>query len=82
MHTLVSVCVPRAVSSAPSLLSGFLHIFLPESPKFLMSQGNYKKALDSLQRIYKLNKRKSRESYPVLTIFLYVFLFFFFKIIY
>lgn len=68
-----------AVSSAPSLLSGFLHIFLPESPKFLMSQGNYKKALDSLQRIYKLNKRKSRESYPVLTIFLYVFLFFFSK---
>nr|NP_650012.2 uncharacterized protein Dmel_CG14691, isoform A [Drosophila melanogaster]AAF54545.2 uncharacterized protein Dmel_CG14691, isoform A [Drosophila melanogaster] len=54
-----------AVSSAPSLLSGFLHIFLPESPKFLMSQGNYKKALDSLQRIYKLNKRKSRESYPI-----------------
>ncbi|EDW42707.1 synaptic vesicle glycoprotein 2A isoform X4 [Drosophila sechellia] len=54
-----------AVSSAPSLLSGFLHIFLPESPKFLMSQGNYKKALDSLQRIYKLNKRKSKESYPI-----------------
>jgi len=49
----------------PSLLSGFLHIFLPESPKFLMSQGNYKKALDSFQRIYKLNKRKSKESYPV-----------------
>ncbi|XP_037727424.1 synaptic vesicle glycoprotein 2C isoform X2 [Drosophila subpulchrella] len=54
-----------AVSSVPSLLSGFLHIFLPESPKFLMSQGNYKKALDSFQRIYKLNKRKSKESYPV-----------------
>ncbi|EDV49609.1 synaptic vesicle glycoprotein 2A [Drosophila erecta] len=54
-----------AVSSLPSLLSGFLHIFLPESPKFLMSQGNYKKALVSLQSIYKLNKRKSRESYPI-----------------
>ncbi|XP_043654637.1 synaptic vesicle glycoprotein 2B isoform X3 [Drosophila teissieri] len=54
-----------AVSSLPSLLSGLLHIFLPESPKFLMSQGNYKKALDSFQRIYKLNKRKSRDSYPI-----------------
>ncbi|XP_052849588.1 synaptic vesicle glycoprotein 2C [Drosophila gunungcola] len=54
-----------AVSSVPSLLCGFLHIFLPESPKFLMAQGNYKKALVSLQRIYQLNKRKSKESYPV-----------------
>ncbi|XP_068153587.1 putative transporter SVOPL [Drosophila tropicalis] len=54
-----------AITALPSLLSGFLHMFLPESPKFLMSQGNYKKALISLQRIYALNKRKSRDSYPV-----------------
>ncbi|XP_016989975.1 synaptic vesicle glycoprotein 2B isoform X2 [Drosophila rhopaloa] len=54
-----------AVSSVPSLLTGLLHIFLPESPKFLMAQGNYKKALESLQRIYQLNKRKSKDSYPV-----------------
>ncbi|EDV41573.1 uncharacterized protein Dana_GF17440, isoform A [Drosophila ananassae] len=54
-----------AISAIPSLLSGFLHIFLPESPKFLMAQGNYNKALKSLQRIYQINKRKSRDSYPV-----------------
>lgn len=30
-----------------------------------MSQGNYRRALNSLQRIYSVNKRKSRESYPV-----------------
>ncbi|XP_017057402.1 synaptic vesicle glycoprotein 2A isoform X2 [Drosophila ficusphila] len=54
-----------AISSLPSFLCGLLHIFLPESPKFLMSQGNYKKAMKSLQSIYHLNKRKSRDSYPV-----------------
>ncbi|KAH8382698.1 hypothetical protein KR009_004841 [Drosophila setifemur] len=54
-----------AVTAFPSLLSGFLHIFLPESPKFLMAQGNYTKALKSLQRIYQMNKRKSKDSYPV-----------------
>ncbi|XP_017845786.1 synaptic vesicle glycoprotein 2B-like isoform X2 [Drosophila busckii] len=54
-----------AITAVPSLLSGFLHIFLPESPKFLMSQGNYSKALKSLQFAYALNKRKSRNSYPI-----------------
>ncbi|XP_017083587.2 synaptic vesicle glycoprotein 2A [Drosophila eugracilis] len=54
-----------AITAVPSLLCGLLHIFLPESPKFLMSQGNYRKALDSLQRIYKMNKRKSKEEYPI-----------------
>ncbi|XP_030373084.1 synaptic vesicle glycoprotein 2B isoform X2 [Scaptodrosophila lebanonensis] len=54
-----------AVTAVPSFLSGFLHIFLPESPKFLMAQGNYNKALLALQRIYALNKHKSRDSYPV-----------------
>ncbi|XP_017104205.2 putative transporter SVOPL isoform X1 [Drosophila bipectinata] len=54
-----------AISAVPSLLSGFLHMFLPESPKFLMAQGNYNKALKCLQRIYHINKRKSRDSYPV-----------------
>lgn len=54
-----------AITAVPSLLSGFLYIFMPESPKFLMSQGNYTRALNSLQRIYSVNKRKSRDSYPV-----------------
>ncbi|BFF89227.1 synaptic vesicle glycoprotein 2A [Drosophila madeirensis] len=53
------------VTALPILISGFLHIFLPESPKFLMAQGQYNKALESLQRIYAVNKRKTRDSYPV-----------------
>ncbi|XP_015038356.2 synaptic vesicle glycoprotein 2B isoform X4 [Drosophila pseudoobscura] len=53
------------VTALPSLTSGLLHIFLPESPKFLMAQGNYNKALESLQRIYAMNKRQKRETYPV-----------------
>ncbi|KAH8414063.1 hypothetical protein KR222_003812 [Zaprionus bogoriensis] len=57
-----------ALTAVPSILSGFLHIFLPESPKFLMSQGHYSKALSALQRIYSVNKRKSRDSYPITTL--------------
>ncbi|XP_023173606.1 synaptic vesicle glycoprotein 2B isoform X2 [Drosophila hydei] len=57
-----------AISAIPSFLSGLLHIFLPESPKFLMAQGYYNKALKSFQRIYAINKRKSRESYPIKTL--------------
>ncbi|KAH8381635.1 hypothetical protein KR093_009679 [Drosophila rubida] len=57
-----------AITAVPTLASGFLHIFLPESPRFLMSQGNYRGALNSLQRIYAMNKRKSRDSYPITTL--------------
>ncbi|KAH8267624.1 hypothetical protein KR018_009088, partial [Drosophila ironensis] len=53
------------ICAVPTLMSGFLHMFLPESPKFLMAQGNYAEGLKVLQRVYQVNKRKSRDSYPV-----------------
>lgn len=53
------------VSAIPTLLGGVLNIFLPESPKFLMSQGRNEDALKSLRIVYAMNKRKPKSSYPV-----------------
>uniref|UniRef100_A0A1A9WGY3 Major facilitator superfamily (MFS) profile domain-containing protein n=1 Tax=Glossina brevipalpis TaxID=37001 RepID=A0A1A9WGY3_9MUSC len=53
------------VSAIPTLLGGFLNIFLPESPKYLMSQGRNEDALKSLRIVYAMNKRKPKSSYPI-----------------
>ncbi|KAL9895225.1 uncharacterized protein ACN2A1_006007 isoform 2-T2 [Glossina fuscipes fuscipes] len=53
------------VSAIPTLLGGVLNIFLPESPKFLMSQGRNEDALKSFRVVYAMNKRKPKSSYPI-----------------
>lgn len=53
------------INSIPSLLSGIIFIFLPESPKFLMSMGRNQEALEVFQTMFKLNTGKSIEMYPV-----------------
>lgn len=52
-----------AVTSAPSLLAGIAVLFFPESPKFLMSKGRNKEALEIFNRIYVINRGIS--SYPI-----------------
>lgn len=54
-----------AVCSLPSIIGGLGLIALPESPKFLMSQGRNAEALLAFQKIYSINKRTSRNAYPV-----------------
>ncbi|GAB0086203.1 hypothetical protein DMENIID0001_002080 [Sergentomyia squamirostris] len=46
-------------------LGGLLAMMLPESPKFLMSQGRNEEALKVFQLIYRLNTRKSSDSYSI-----------------
>ncbi|KAL3280315.1 hypothetical protein HHI36_017804 [Cryptolaemus montrouzieri] len=53
------------VNALPAILSGIVFIFLPESPKFLMSKGRNKEALVVFQTIYSINSGKSREKYPI-----------------
>uniref|UniRef100_A0A1A9VEL8 Major facilitator superfamily (MFS) profile domain-containing protein n=1 Tax=Glossina austeni TaxID=7395 RepID=A0A1A9VEL8_GLOAU len=53
------------ICGLPSLLSGVIFIVLPESPKFLMSQGRNTEALHVFQQIYAVNRRQSRDSYPI-----------------
>ncbi|XP_004529191.1 putative transporter SVOPL isoform X2 [Ceratitis capitata] len=54
-----------AVCSLPSLIGGLGLITLPESPKFLMSQGRNAEALHAFQKIYSANTRKPMNSYPI-----------------
>ncbi|XP_075145758.1 uncharacterized protein LOC142220469 isoform X2 [Haematobia irritans] len=49
----------------PSLICGLTLIILPESPKFLMSQGRNMEALRAFQKIYHFNTRKPKNTYPI-----------------
>ncbi|XP_023021405.2 synaptic vesicle glycoprotein 2B isoform X2 [Leptinotarsa decemlineata] len=46
-------------------VSGIIYLFLPESPKFLMSMGDNDKALKILQMVYSINTGKPRETFPI-----------------
>ncbi|KAG5666788.1 hypothetical protein PVAND_014798 [Polypedilum vanderplanki] len=54
-----------AVCGSLSLFSGICFIFLPESPKFIHSQGNNEKTLEILRKVYKWNSGKSIKCYEV-----------------
>ncbi|XP_058457138.1 synaptic vesicle glycoprotein 2B-like [Malaya genurostris] len=54
-----------AVCCLPSLLSGTCVVFLPESPKFLMSKGRNQQALTVFQTLYSLNTGNNRNEYPI-----------------
>ncbi|XP_058984032.1 synaptic vesicle glycoprotein 2B [Musca domestica] len=53
------------ICALPSLITGLILIILPESPKFLMSQGRNMEALRAFQKIYAFNTRKPKTSYPI-----------------
>jgi hypothetical protein len=48
-----------------SLLSGLCFTFLPESPKFVFSQGKYEKSLNILRMVYKINTGNPTSHYNV-----------------
>lgn len=53
---------------APSIF-GLIGLFcLPESPKYLFSQGQDEKALEVLSLVYSWNKQTTRNTYPVLSV--------------
>ncbi|CAH1176294.1 unnamed protein product [Phaedon cochleariae] len=53
------------VCSFSSLTSGLIFIFMPESPKFLMSKGRNEEALDVFRRVYSMNYGKPKDQYPI-----------------
>lgn len=54
-----------AVGSLPSFFAACFIYNISESPKFLMTQGQNNKALQVFKNIYKWNKGKRGETYPV-----------------
>ncbi|KAI5645833.1 major facilitator superfamily domain-containing protein [Phthorimaea operculella] len=48
-----------------SLLAAVLYWYLPESPKFVLSHGNEKKALKILKKMYRINTGKPEETFPM-----------------
>lgn len=53
-----------AVSCLPGVLSGISVMFLPESPKFLMSKGQNERALAIFRRLYAINTGGGQE-FPI-----------------
>ncbi|XP_012260786.2 synaptic vesicle glycoprotein 2C-like isoform X1 [Athalia rosae] len=54
-----------AIASSLILFEGSIFLYLPESPKFLMSVGRKEAALEVLKNIYAQNSGNSPENYPV-----------------
>ncbi|XP_023943062.1 synaptic vesicle glycoprotein 2B isoform X2 [Bicyclus anynana] len=55
------------ICSIWSLLAFILYYYLPESPKFLLSHGQEKEALEVLKTIYSMNTGNDRDSFPILS---------------
>jgi VNT family MFS transporter (synaptic vesicle glycoprotein 2) len=53
------------VCAVPSLLSGIIFLFMPESPRFLMTVGRNEEALAVFKQVYTLNTGKSKADFPV-----------------
>lgn len=54
-----------AICSIPSVLVAVFLFFLPESPKFLLTRNDHKKALEVFKQIYATNTGNDPEMYPV-----------------
>lgn len=49
----------------PSIVFGICIYFLPESPKYLLTQGKNEEVLDILRKMYRINTGKDPMQYPV-----------------
>lgn len=47
------------------LMTGVAFVFLPESPKFLMSRGRNEEAMQVFRKIFEMNTGNRGEDYPV-----------------
>jgi VNT family MFS transporter (synaptic vesicle glycoprotein 2) len=56
------------VCAVPSLLSGIIFLFMPESPRFLMTVGRNEEALAVFKQVYTLNTGKSKADFPIVNL--------------
>ena len=53
------------VCEIPSLLTAVALLFLPESPRYLLSQGEEQAALEVLRRVFSVNTGQPESMFPV-----------------
>lgn len=53
------------VCGLPSLLCSFIFVFLPESPKFVLAQGNQERAIEILEKMNRWNNGSQCESLQI-----------------
>lgn len=53
------------IYALPSIVFSIITYFLPESPKYLLTQGKKDEVLEILKRIYVINSGKDPNNYPV-----------------
>ncbi|KAF5299450.1 hypothetical protein FQR65_LT01030 [Abscondita terminalis] len=53
------------VCSIPSFMASIIYFMMPESPKYLMSMGKNKEALQVFRKVYSVNTGLSPDTYPV-----------------
>ncbi|CAH1398436.1 unnamed protein product [Nezara viridula] len=58
------------IISIPMFISVVCFWKIPETPKFLLNQGDAEKTLEILKMIYAVNNKKKKEDYPVLNVIL------------
>ncbi|KAJ8977731.1 hypothetical protein NQ317_019406 [Molorchus minor] len=51
--------------SLPGIIGGIVFLFLPESPKFLMTIGKNEMALQIFRKVYRINTGKSEDMFPI-----------------
>lgn len=56
------------ICGIPSLLIGLFMLFMPESPKFTLSEGNEEETIRTLRKMYAWNTGKTSESFDVTTL--------------
>lgn len=53
------------LTTLPTFIAAVGYYFLPESPKFLMTTGRNKEAMEIFQKIYSMNTGKEPDTFPV-----------------
>ncbi|CAH1176296.1 unnamed protein product [Phaedon cochleariae] len=53
------------ICALPPIISGIIYFFMPESPKFLMTIGKNKHALEIFRKVYKINTGKPDHTFPI-----------------
>lgn len=56
------------IYGSPSLIAAICIYLLPESPKYLLTQGSHDEALSILKKMYRINTGNTEDAFPVTTI--------------